>query len=98
MGAMMSFESATGENLINQFNDYQLVVSEVLGGMDAEITIIGNTLAALGNRISEIEVKLSGSSLQLNQGKVDKNDNLITHLELAKLLARVDELEKLSKR
>lgn len=93
----MSFDSVSGENLINQFNDYQLVVSEVLGGMDAEITKINNILAALGNRISSIEVKLSGSSLQLIQGQVDRNDILITHLELAKLLARVDELEKLSK-
>lgn len=93
----MSFESLSGENLINQFNDYQLVVSEVLGGMDAEITRINNTLVALGKRIGEIEVKLSGSSLQFKQGQVDRNDNLITHLELAKLLARVDELEKLSK-
>jgi hypothetical protein len=93
----MELNYLTGQDLIHQFNDYQLVVGEVLGGMDAEITRINNSLFNLTRRICQIEEKLSVISTEGNQGSNIKSDSLIIHLEIAKLLARVDELEKIAK-
>jgi len=90
----MTINSLTSQDLVDQFNDYQLVVSEVLGGMDAEMTRIAKGLSNFEKRIAQIEGRLQLPNHSADDAPLDSK-HMITQLELAKLLARVDELEKI---
>lgn len=88
---MKSISEITNENIVSQVNEYHLMVSEILTGMDAGITSLRRENSELRAKLDEISAQIAG--FKKEQG-TSANLMLIIQKEVATLMAKHDALKE----
>lgn len=87
---MKSLSEITNETIKDQFNEYHLMVSEILTGMDAEITSLRNENSSLKLKI---DVTLENATTQEREMNELRNKIRILQKEVVTLMAKHDSLK-----
>lgn len=88
---MKSLSNITNDNIKDQLNEYHLMVSEILTGIDTEITALKNGQIKIDQKV---EV-LNPAFIQTNTEIAGIRENLrILEKEVVSLMAKFDELKE----
>lgn len=88
---MKSLSNITNDNIKDQLNEYHLMVSEILTGIDTEITALKNGQIKIDQKV---EV-LNPAFIQTNTEIAGIRENLrILEKEVVLLMAKFDELKE----
>jgi predicted nuclease with TOPRIM domain len=88
---MKSLSNITNDNIKDQLNEYHLMVSEILTGIDTEITALKNGQIKIGQKVEVLDPAV----IQTNTETAGIRENLrILEKEVVSLIAKFDELKE----
>jgi predicted nuclease with TOPRIM domain len=88
---MKSLSNITNDNIKDQLNEYHLMVSEILTGIDTEITALRNGQIKIGQKVEVLDPAV----IQTNKEIAGIRENLrILEKEVVSLMAKFDELKE----
>lgn len=88
---MKSLSNITNDNIKDQLNEYHLMVSEILTGIDTEITALKNGQIKIGQKVEVLDTAV----IQTNTEIAGIRENLrILEKEVVSLMAKFDELKE----
>ncbi|MBK6680672.1 MAG: hypothetical protein IPG53_11895 [Ignavibacteriales bacterium] len=88
---MKSLSNITNDNIKDQLNEYHLMVSEILTGIDTEITALQNGQIKIEQKVEVLDPAV----IQTNTEIAGIRENLrILEKEVVSLMAKFDELKE----
>lgn len=88
---MKSLSNITNDNIKDQLNEYHLMVSEILTGIDTEITALKNGQIKIEQKVEVLDPAV----IQTNTDLAGIKENLrILEKEVVSLMAKFDELKE----
>lgn len=88
---MKSLSNITNDNIKDQLNEYHLMVSEILTGIDTEITALKNGQIKIEQKVEVLDPAV----VQTNTDLAGIRENLrILEKEVVSLMAKFDELKE----
>ena len=88
---MKSLSNITNDNIKDQLNEYHLMVSEILTGIDTEITALKNGQIKIGQKVEVLDPAV----IQTNTEIAGIKENLrILEKEVVSVMAKFDELKE----
>ncbi len=88
---MKSLSNITNDNIKDQLNEYHLMVSEILTGIDTEITTLQNGQIKIGQKVEVLDPAV----IQTNTEIAGIKENLrILEKEVVSLMAKFDDLKE----
>jgi|GEM_PF-1923528 predicted nuclease with TOPRIM domain len=88
---MKSLSNITNDNIKDQLNEYHLMVSEILTGIDTEITALKNGQIKIEQKVEVLDPAV----IQTNTDLAGIRENLrILEKEVVSLMAKFDDLKE----
>ncbi len=88
---MKSLSNITNDNIKDQLNEYHLMVSEILTGIDTEITALKNGQIKIEQKVEVLDPAV----IQTNTDLAGIRENLrILEKEVVSVMAKFDELKE----
>lgn len=88
---MKSLSNITNENIKDQLNEYHLMVSEILTGIDTEVTALKNGQLKVDRRLDDLDPAVLQTKIEIAGIKESLR---ILKKEVVSLMAKVDQLKE----